>query len=123
MAHDVGVIDEQVLERYRILQEEGEPDLILELIGVFEADLPKRLDGLREAVGGGAADPIRKAAHALKGSAATIGAVALAGLAAELEGEAREGRTTKAAEYLTTLDARGHEAIEALRRFRARSGS
>jgi two-component system, sensor histidine kinase and response regulator len=123
MAHDVaGPIDEQVLERYRVLQEEGDPDLVVELIEVFEADLPSRLDGLREAIGDGAADPIRKAAHALKGSAAAIGAVALASLAAELEGEAREGRTRGAADYLSALDARGHEAIQALHRLRARSG-
>ena len=111
-----GTIDKEVLERYRVLQEDGEPDLVAELIEIFEADLPERLEAIRKAVAEGSADATRRAAHALKGSAATIGAVALSALAADLERQAIAGETAGAADRLTALEARAFEAVVALRR-------
>lgn len=92
----VEAVDEALLDSYRVLQDEGQPDLVTELIDVFLEDLPGRLAAVRAAVDLGDAQAIRSAAHALKGSAASIGAARLAGVCARLEALGRAGEAARA---------------------------
>jgi len=93
-APDGPAIDRMVLAGLRDLQEEGEPDLVGQLIALFFADAAPRLDALREAAARGDAATLLREAHALKGSCASLGARAMTALCAELETLARAGDLT-----------------------------
>ena len=55
-------------------QVEGEPDLIVELIDLYAEDTPRRLAAIRSAWAAGDLAALRRAAHGLKGSSASLGA-------------------------------------------------
>jgi HPt (histidine-containing phosphotransfer) domain-containing protein len=57
-----------LLESLRELQEEGEPDILNELIEMFLDHVRLQLVALREAVEGRNADSVARVAHTLKGS-------------------------------------------------------
>ncbi len=111
-------IDETILETYRTLQEPGQGDIVTEFIDVFLEDLPSRLANIRKAVMGGTPQAIRSAAHALKGSGGSIGAIRLASLCGELETLGRSGQADGTSELLTAIEQEAAQAREALSRFR-----
>ena len=69
----------------RELHEDGEPDLLADLIALFFAAVPPPLVALRKAVDAGDAHSVERIAHTLKGSSANIGAVRMQALCTELE--------------------------------------
>jgi HPt (histidine-containing phosphotransfer) domain-containing protein len=78
-------LDHEVLDALREMQGEGEPDLLAELVEIFEEDASTRLRALREALERGDAESLKQTAHALKGSAANLGARRMAHMAARIE--------------------------------------
>jgi HPt (histidine-containing phosphotransfer) domain-containing protein len=80
-----------VFASLRALREPGEPDPAAELIDLFLADTPPRLQTLESAVREGRAPLVREVAHSLKGTARNLGAAPLAALCAELEAGAKAG--------------------------------
>ncbi|WP_455833650.1 response regulator [Pseudarthrobacter siccitolerans] len=81
-------------DRIAILRELGPEDgrgLLPEAVAAFRRELPARRSALQAAVADGDGPALVQAAHALKGSAANIGAAAVAGLCAELERLGRDG--------------------------------
>jgi two-component system, sensor histidine kinase and response regulator len=78
-------LDRSVLAGLRELQEEGEPDILNELIELFLTDVPPQLAALREAVEAGDAHSVERIAHTLKGSCGNMGAVRMEAICAELE--------------------------------------
>lgn len=104
------VLDEVVVQRLRDLraqvQRPGE-DLLDELIALFERDSAGRLHALRIA---SLAQERKAAAHALKGSAANLGALRVAALALDVE------RDPAHAVDVDGLASAVAEAIVALRR-------
>jgi len=70
---------------------EGDLSLFGELVQLFSADLPRRLDELRRCVDGGDAGGLERAAHTLKGSVNSFGGSAVADGLAALEELARDG--------------------------------
>jgi HPt (histidine-containing phosphotransfer) domain-containing protein len=66
-------------------QKDGEPDLVVELIDLYLQDAPRRLAVMSEALGNVDWVLLARAAHALKGSSATLGAGQVAQTCAELE--------------------------------------
>ena len=105
------LVDVAILDGYRVLQDEGEPDIITEFIDTFLEDLPPRLAAIRSAVEGRNAREIKSAAHALKGSSASIGAAQLAALCSTLELMGKTGDLASG----TTLLAEIETATEAAR--------
>lgn len=94
------ILDPSILDSYRPLQEDGEPDLITELVDAFLADLEERIRVIRQAIAQGDPAALRSAAHALKGSSGTVGATGLACRCGELETIGREGRLDEAGPLL-----------------------
>lgn len=90
MRPPMNVIDAETIDALRSLQEEGEDDLLVELIDLFLQDAPARIVAIRAAVE--AADWVRLAerAHSLKGSCGSLGAVQMAVLCARLEAMGRD---------------------------------
>ncbi|WP_314194519.1 response regulator [uncultured Arthrobacter sp.] len=109
-------------ERITMLRELGPEDgrgLLPEAAAAFRRDLPARVDGLQAAVNDSDGPALARAAHALKGSAANIGAAAVAGICAELEGLGRRGTADggtpllrRLEEELQRLDAELDTALE-----------
>jgi CheY-like chemotaxis protein len=77
-------LDRSVLLGLRDLQEEGEPDILEELIELFLADVPPQLVALREAVEAGDAHSVEWIVLTLKGKCANMGAVRMEAICAEL---------------------------------------
>ena len=104
------VLDHAILENIRGLQEEDEPDLLTELVEVFEWDVPPRLATLWEALEGGDAGTIESTSHTLKGSAGNLGVARMAETARLLHEAGRAGDLREAATLLRRLDADFEEA-------------
>ncbi len=84
------VIDSNTLAALRSLQEEGEDDLLVELIDLFLQDAPERISAIGEAVAVRDWERIGERAHSLKGSCASLGAVQMSLLCARLEAMGRD---------------------------------
>ncbi|MEV6305947.1 Hpt domain-containing protein [Actinoplanes sp. NPDC051861] len=69
----------------------AEVALVIRLLRSFEGKVPAAADLLVGMLHDGEPGPVREQAHALKGSAANIGATALADLCADVEDQARVG--------------------------------
>ena len=82
----------------------GDPALLGELAGLFLADCPRLVAGLRGALAGGNAEGLRVAAHTLKGSLACFGAVPAARQAQQLEELARRGDLAAAAPAVAAVE-------------------
>jgi two-component system, sensor histidine kinase and response regulator len=78
-------LDRSVLASLCELQEEGEPNILDELIELFLTDVPPQLVDLWEAVEAGDACSVERIAHTLKGSTANMGAKRMEALCTELE--------------------------------------
>ncbi|WP_328469645.1 Hpt domain-containing protein [Actinoplanes sp. NBC_00393] len=96
---------------------EGDPTpaeiaLVLRLLRSFEGRVPAAADTLIGLLHDGDPGPVRDQAHSLKGSAANIGATALAELCASVEDQARAGTV---ADPAATADRVRAEVAGALR--------
>jgi CheY-like chemotaxis protein len=99
------VLDQAVLDELRKLEADGAPDLLADLIGLFQQETPPLMDSIRDAVAAGNADKLRSAAHTLKGSSSSLGARTLADLSADLERKGRSGSVDGAAAVVEALTA------------------
>jgi CheY-like chemotaxis protein len=94
-------IDEaQLLQRLR-----GDRELMTDVLRLFFEDLPERLERLRAAAADGDMVRVGRAAHTLKGTAATAAATGLAAEAGRIEALARLGDHDAVARSLAGLDA------------------
>jgi two-component system sensor histidine kinase/response regulator len=114
-------VDRSSIESLAALQSEGEPDIVKELVDIFEREAGPRFERLRAAAA--AADPgeLMREAHGLKGTAASIGAKRLAGLAKDLEDRGRTGQTAGATERVAALR-EAYGAAAAILKVRAATG-
>ncbi|MFZ3147407.1 MAG: Hpt domain-containing protein [Methanothrix sp.] len=79
------VIDRSVLASLRELQDEGDPDIIAEVGGLFIKHSPEKVKAIMQSVESGDAKGLHIAAHSLKSSSAYVGAMHLSAMAKELE--------------------------------------
>lgn len=84
-------LDLSVLEKLRTYQREGQPDIVTRLIDLFLGQAPGHVAEIEAALGNGDAEAMVRAAHALKGTSANMGATKLTELAAALERAGRDG--------------------------------
>lgn len=78
-------VDPSPLRRMQSLGRQIGRDLADEVVGTWQRQCQQRLAVLGAAVRDGDAEALRRAAHSLKGSSATVGAVVLAAICSELE--------------------------------------
>jgi two-component system sensor histidine kinase/response regulator len=97
-------LDRSVLAGLRELQEEGEPDLLEELIELFLADVPPQLVALRKAAEADDAHSVERIAHTLRGSCANMGAVEMETLCTELQEMGRSGELRAAPGLIARLE-------------------
>ncbi len=121
IVHDEAIrpaIDPAVLDpgRFDTLREldDGDGVVLRELTAAFVADAASQLDRLREAAAEGDPEVLERGAHALKGAAASIGAVTLAELCAALERLAWGRVLGEAPAIIEQLDAEFNRVRDAL---------
>ncbi|VVB69233.1 Hpt domain protein [uncultured archaeon] len=109
-------IDRSVLASLRELQEEGEPDIIAEVSGLFIKHAPEKISAIMQAAEKGDAKGLQMAAHSLKSSSAYVGAMHLSAMSKDLELMGRSGAMVGAkdkAEMLKEEYMRVQAALEA----------
>ncbi len=80
-----GAVDWSVLESLRFLQKDGKPDLRRELMKMFITTLPVQMEKLKIAAEASDAKELVKAAHSMKSSSMSIGAVRFGKVCHEIE--------------------------------------
>jgi two-component system sensor histidine kinase/response regulator len=115
-------LDRGVLAGLRELQEEGEPDILIELIELFLTDVPPQLVALKEALEAGDARSVGRVAHTLKGSSGNMGATRMTTICSELEAVGASGDLSRAPELLERLEEEFGRVRVALEVKTARSG-
>jgi HPt (histidine-containing phosphotransfer) domain-containing protein len=98
------IVDLDVLNAFEDLQDEGEPDLIVELIDLYLGDLPKRVAEIHQAITANEWIPTTRAAHRLKGSSANLGISRVAKVCERLEQIEQEELPQQATEILKLLN-------------------
>ncbi|MDD4163140.1 MAG: Hpt domain-containing protein [Methanothrix sp.] len=108
------VIDRSVLASLRELQEEGDPDIIAEVGGLFIKHSPEKVNAIMQSAERGDAKGLQLAAHSLKSSSAYVGAMRLSALAKELEMMGRSNSLEGAKEKAQRLKAEFDKVMTAL---------
>ena len=101
---DPGRIHPSFDESVLIGQFEGDKDLIREVVDVFASDAPTQIALLKEALLAGDADAVRQRAHALKGAASSVGAIALRELSRGAEEAGGAGDLASVAPLVGAMD-------------------
>jgi PAS domain S-box-containing protein len=112
-AEDEGLIDQEMIDQ---LKDTLTPEMREQLLRAFEQSLPERLADVARAARSGNDAELRRLAHLLKGSSATLGAAGLSLGFQQLEELSRERDTTVGQEQLDALEATATASCQALRR-------
>ena len=107
-------IDRSVLASLRELQEEGDPDIIAEVGGLFMKHSPDKVDAIMQSVQSRDAKGLQTAAHSLKSSSAYVGAMRLSAMAREMEMMGRSNSLDGAGELAQRLKAEFIQVMTAL---------
>ncbi|HEY0817758.1 MAG TPA: response regulator [Rhizobacter sp.] len=102
-ADEGGVLDAQALERLRELDPNGENHLMERVVSAFESSVGRLMPQLDDALNSLELGGIRHVAHTLKSSSASIGAMKLSRMCADLEARARNDQADGMAERIAQL--------------------
>lgn len=109
-------IDKHVLEELRLLETEEQPNVVSVLIKLFMKEAAPLLEEVRSGVIHAEGDRVRRAAHSLKSSSASLGAHVLSSLSAELEKCGRSNTLQHALPILRHLELEYARVCQALER-------
>lgn len=98
---------------------QGDEAFLEELLQAYLSDYPQRFVAMRAAFATGDLVALGRLAHSAKGASATVGAVRLQELAAQLDGACRAGNATEAAKMLELVFAEESTTEKALREWLA----
>ncbi|MFC5500236.1 response regulator [Caenimonas terrae] len=112
------LVDFARLEEFRDYDDEA-LTMTSEVIALFRADAPLRLDAIGSAIAAGDGPALAQAAHALKGSAANVGAAAIGQVAGELEALSPQQVPAQAAALLAQLRVLWPQTVAAIARWNA----
>jgi HPt (histidine-containing phosphotransfer) domain-containing protein len=85
------VLDAACLAELRALDPGGKAQLLKRVLATYQTSLVRLVDQLRQARAEAGWDQVSRVAHTLKSSSASIGALSLAGLCADIERLLRSG--------------------------------
>ena len=114
-----GVLDAEAIRRLRELDPTGESHLLTRVFQAFETSLNRLLPQLEQARDSADAAGVRLVAHTLKSSSATIGAVQLSKVCAEVEAMAQQSRLDAATSGIAQILSGAQSVREALRKLTA----
>jgi HPt (histidine-containing phosphotransfer) domain-containing protein len=114
-----GLLDEQALASLRALDPGGNANLLARVLATYTQSLQRLLEQLRAARESADLQGQRHVAHTLKSSSASVGALKLSALCAEIERALREapadGSMHSVNASMDTLDEEGEHLLAALR--------
>ncbi|MCC6927694.1 MAG: response regulator [Gemmatimonadaceae bacterium] len=116
---DESLVDVAFLDRMREAYGDGAEEFVQALLDLFIDDAPRRLSTMRAAAANGDAEAVASGAHALQGSAATLGALRLARQARELDALAQGAAAESLAPHVERLGAELIAVCARLRELRA----
>jgi signal transduction histidine kinase/CheY-like chemotaxis protein len=90
------ILDEEVLEKLKLFQRKGKPNLMIRTIEAYLAHTQKRVAAMRDALQEGDAKTLSRLAHSLKSASANVGAIQLALICERLEEIGMAGRLQEA---------------------------
>lgn len=108
------VLDETALSRLRELDPDGRHGVLRRVLGAFETSLSRMLAQLAAERDNGNPAVVASVAHTLKSSSASVGALELAQVCAEVEHRLRENLPGDLAVDLARLTAAGQAALAAV---------
>src|SRR5690242_17061101 len=88
--HDDPAFDSQVIRG--MLEMFGDPAPVVQVIRLFLKEAPKQVEGVAEGLSRGELEEVRRSAHSLKSSAASLGARDLSERSARIEELVKTGR-------------------------------
>jgi len=110
-------LDLDVMEQLLSL-DDGELGLLEEMLGLYREDTPDRIQAIEHTIGTGEMVDMADVAHAVKGSAGTMGAPKVRAVAALLEAGGRLGKwDTPAVDLLAQLKQAYTDSVAALEAF------
>jgi HPt (histidine-containing phosphotransfer) domain-containing protein len=112
------VLDEEALRRLSELDPTGANHLLERVFQAFEASALRLLPQMHEALRAADYQGVRHVVHTLKSSSASIGAVKLAQLCAEIENMIRLETVDGLAEPIGRMDREANAVLQALRQIR-----
>jgi HPt (histidine-containing phosphotransfer) domain-containing protein len=92
----MGSIDLSVLDGLKELSGDDNGEFLRTLIDLFLTSTPKKVQKMKEAMGHNDAKTVSFEAHSLKSSAASLGALAVSKIAAEIENETKGSKISAA---------------------------
>ena len=123
MSAGLAVLDADALERLRELDPKGTSRLLERVLRAFEASASRLARQFREARAAGDMQGIRHVVHTLKSSSASIGAVALARLCAEIETAIRTEAFAALPDRLDAMDRELAAVLQAVSPMLSTSGT
>ena len=93
---------------------DGDEELWNEIRSIWVEDVPQMMDSVRGALGAGDAEKLRRAAHALKGASANVGAARVAECARQIELASPAADWARLGEEVARLGDEVDRALEAL---------
>jgi HPt (histidine-containing phosphotransfer) domain-containing protein len=104
-AADRPVLDAACMAELRALDPDGKAQLVKRVLATYQGSLAKLAEQLRVARAESAWDQVSRVAHTLKSSSASIGALALSAVCADIERLLRAGDTASAEPLLDRFQA------------------
>jgi len=113
------IIDNSVVEELIALGDGGDPELLLDLIEIFLADGPVKVQEIVEGLSEGDFERMERAAHSLKGSSGNLGARELQAVCEQFQVASRQHRLDEIQDLSPALLTAYEQAEKALLEIRA----
>lgn len=109
------VLDMSVVEELLSFTDDGDPELLLDLIQMFLDDGPEKVRAVQQGLQAGDFDKMERAAHSLKGSSGNLGAHLLQDTCEKIQIATRQKRLDETRSLAAELVTKFAEAESALR--------
>ena len=93
----------------------GDNDFARELFEEYQLRVLELLEAIKVSLAEGKSDEIRKAAHELKGSSLTLGAVEMAQISRTVEDGCRSGQTQELPQWVSTMEEQARQLFSHLK--------
>lgn len=113
------VLDMSVVEELLSFADDGDPELIMDLIQMFLDDGPSKVAAMTDGLAAGDLEKAERAAHSLKGSSGNLGARLLQNACEEMQLATRYHKLDESRRLVPLLQRRFEEAETALRKLLA----
>jgi HPt (histidine-containing phosphotransfer) domain-containing protein len=114
-SHSTQILDMQIIEELLSFADDGDPELLVDLIQMFLDDAPKKVEAIQTGLRGGDFEAMERAAHSLKGSSGNLGAKLLQDACEQMQLASRQHAAGQLAPIAATIESTFADAAVALR--------